>query len=188
MVRFFAPIILLCVAIGLFVLYTNPTYQKVKELRAQQAEYDQALTKSQQLLSVRNNLIAKRNTFNPDDLQKLSRMLPDNVDNIRLILDTDTIAGRYNLRIRNVSVSSSAAAPAQSGRTDRNALAVGASGDPVGSVELAFSVSARYEDFTRFLRDLERSVRIVDVRTITFDTADGELVEYSVLIKTYWLR
>lgn len=183
MFRLIIPAILVIVAGALFFLYTDGAYQEIKTLRAQEAEYDQALSKSRELQEARNKLIAKRNTFSPDDLRKLERLLPDNVDNIRLIIDIDTIAARYGLRIRNVSVS----AP-KSGREERADAAVGESGDKVGSVELSFTVPARYDDFLRFLADLERSVRVVDVNAVSFSVGDGDLMQYSISVKTYWLR
>ncbi len=183
MTRLLAPIILTIAALALFFFFTDPAYQGIKASRIEQEQYDQALTKSQELLKVRDELIARRNTFEPDDVRRVERMLPDNVDNIRLILDIDTIAFRYGLRVADVSVQ----APDTS-RETRSDLAVGAANDPVGSVDLSFSVSARYTDFQRFLKDLERSVRIVDVKEISFSVGEGDLVEYSVMIKTYWLR
>ncbi len=183
MFRLIIPLILTIAAGAIFFVYTDPKYQDVKALRTQEAEYDQALTKSRELQETRNKLIAKRNTFSPDDLRKLERLLPDNVDNIRLIIDIDTIAARYGLRIRNVAVN----AP-KSGREERSSAAVGESGDKVGSVELSFSLPARYEDFQRFLSDLERSVRVVDVNSISFSVGEGDLMQFAVAVKTYWLR
>jgi hypothetical protein len=183
MLRLFLPIVLVLIAGGLFFVYTDPTYQHIKDLRAQEAEYDQALDKSKQILAQRNALISKRNTFSPDDVRKVERILPDNVDNIRLILDTETIAQRYNLHVQNVSLK----AP-QTTSADRSQLAVGDTGDPVGSVDFSFTVSATYPDFTRFLKDLERSVRIVDVRSISFSSGKGELSDYAVSLRTYWLK
>ena len=51
------PIVLVIAAIGLFVVYTNPTYQATKALQSQASAYDDALTKSQQLRSIRDQLL-----------------------------------------------------------------------------------------------------------------------------------
>jgi hypothetical protein len=59
----------------------------------------------------------------------------------------------------------------------------------VGSVELTFNVSASYEDFLALLADLEHSLRIVDIESISFDAAtEGDINEYTITIRTYWLR
>jgi len=183
MFKFLTPLILVLIAGATFFLYTNPKYQEIKTLRLQEREYDDALTKSKELQQARNQLIAKSDTFSPDDIRKLERLLPDNVDNIRLILDIDNIAMRYGLRIRGVSVSDP-----KGSRKEVGGETIGAAQDKIGSVELSFTIAARYEDFLRFLGDLERSVRVVDIQTMAFTVGEGDLVQYSLLIKTYWLR
>jgi hypothetical protein len=48
--------------------------------------------------------LAKRDTFAAEDVQKLERTLPDNVDNIRLIIDINNIAARHGLTLKNVAL------------------------------------------------------------------------------------
>jgi hypothetical protein len=183
MMRLILPLVLCLIAVGSFIVYTKPTYETIKTLRTAEASYDEALNRSREVQEVRNKLISKYNTFSPDDLRRLERLLPDHVDNIRLIIDIDNIAARYNLRIRNVELTGT-----MDGREERSGLAVGASGDPIGVVQLGFTTAARYEDFARFLQDLERSLRIVDVTGISFSMGQGDLQEFSVSLRTYWLH
>lgn len=184
MMRLIIPIVLVAAAIGLFVLYTNPTYQASKDLQTQAASYDDALNKSQELRTIRDQLLSKRNTFSVDDVQKLTEVLPDNVDNIRLIIDVNNIAARHSLSLSGVqlgSVSNSRAAP--------SAGSAGASGDAVGSVDVGFSVTASYNDMQAFLQDLEHSLRIIDVEKLNFSVSGtGDSNSYSFTIRTYWLQ
>ena len=182
--RFLLPSILVAAAIGLFVLYTNAAFQEVKGLRTEVASYDEALNKSQELRAVRDELLAKRNTFATDSVQKLSRVLPDNVDNIRLIIDINNIAARHNLNLTDVALGETVGGKGG----ERNPAAVGASGDAVGSVTVGFSVGATYEDFLAFLSDIEHSLRIVDVEALSFKTAAAGISTYALTIRTYWLR
>ena len=184
MAHFIFPIILVASAIGLFMVYTDPAYQEIKELQSQVASYDEALDKSQELKKIRDQLISRRNTFPAEALQKLEKILPDNVDNIRLIIDINSIAARHSLSIKNLelgTVSDSA--------SSRSALAVGSSGSAVGSVELGFAVSASYDDFLLFLQDLEHSLRVVDIENLSFDVApESSVNDYTFTIRTYWLH
>lgn len=181
--RFILPIILAGAAVGLFVLYTNTTYQHIKTLQAQVGAFDQALDTAQSLRKQRDTLLSKRNTFSAEDIQKLERILPDNVDNIRFVIDINNIAARRSLSLRNVSLGTISDSKAQ-----RGALAVGASGDPVGSAEISFSLTASYDDFLAFLQDLERSLRLVDVEKISFKPLTANQYDFSMTIKTYWLH
>lgn len=184
MTRFFIPIILAVAAVGLFVAYVDPQYQQVKALSAQAAQYDDALSKAKELRTIRDQLLAKRNTFSADDVNRLGHALPDNVDNIRLIIDINNIAARHGLSLKTIAVGS-----VSDSSQARSNTAVGSSGDPVGSVTVDFTVGADYTTFLAFLHDLEHSLRIVDVESIDFRApATGTQTDYSLTIRTYWLH
>ena len=181
MTRLFLPAILVIAGIGLFWLYTNPAYQDIKSLSLQNTSFDDALNKAQELRSVRDQLLAKNNSFAPADVDKLKHILPDNVDNIRLIIGINNIASRHNLALSAVNLGdigggSSAAAAAASG--------------PVGSVEVGFSVStSNYDDYLAFVQDLEHSLRLVDITKIAFTVGTGTAAPiYTMSARTYWLH
>lgn len=183
MTRFLTPLILVGAAIALFVVYTDPAYQATKEVKAQVESYDNALTKSQELKKVRDQLLSKRNALVVEDVQKLEKVLPDNVDNIRLIIDVNNIATRRGLTLKNVqlgTISNQANAA--------NPLAVGDSGAPLGSATLGFTVAASYDDFLVLLADLEHSLRVVNVEKISFSAGERAENDYTFSIRTYWLR
>lgn len=189
MTRTLLPLVLIAAAIGLFVMYTNPTYQADQALSSEHSSYQGALKTAKDLRNQRDQLLAKRNTFSTDDVQKLQEMLPDTVDNIRLIIDINNIAARHGLSLKNVQLGD-----VSSGSSAKSATAVGSSGDPVGSVELGFTVSAQYDSFRAFLADLEHSLRLINVEKITFkETPDAsgktpDLSDYQLTIRTYWLH
>lgn len=183
MARLFFPILLVGSAIALFVLYTNPTYQEAQELQKQSSSFNDALNKAQELRAQRDKLLSKRNTFSSENVQKLSRALPDNVDNIRLIIDINNVAARHGLTLRNVALGT-----VSTSATARSELAVGASGSAVGSVNVGFGLSANYDSFLSFLADLEHSLRIIDVEEISFAPGENGLYSFSLSIRTYWLQ
>ncbi len=182
--RFFIPSILAAAAIGLFVLWTNPQYQASKGLAVQVNAYDDALTKSQELKGVRDKLLSKRNTFAASDVQKLQEVLPDNVDNIRFLIDINNIAARHNLSLTNVQLGTLTNA-----KNSQAAVAVAATQGPVGSVDIGFSVSASYDDMLSFLQDVEHSLRLTDVEKLTFTApTTGTASNYAFTVRTYWLH
>lgn len=104
MAKFFIPLILAAAAIGLFVMYTNPTYKDAQVLAVQANAYEEALQKAQEMRTLRDELLAKRKSFSANDVAKLERILPDNVDNIRLIIDINNIAVRHSLSLTDVAL------------------------------------------------------------------------------------
>jgi len=165
-------------------------FQSEKVLHETYAQYNEALNQSSELRQSRDRLLAKRNTFSSENIQRLERLLPDNIDNIRLIVDINSIASRYYLQIVNIAFAPVSVAP--QGRV--------ASVSSVGSVDVTFSVTASYGDFLAFLQDLERSARIVEVEGIKFSVVDTGVISggrgapasalnsYTLTVRTYWLK
>lgn len=182
--RLLLPLVLISTAAGLFIVYTNPAYQGTKVLQTSVASYDEALTQSQELKKVREALLARRRAFEVADVQKLEKILPDNVDNIRLVIDINNIAARHELTLKDVKLGTVSDAA-----SNRSAAAVGASGSAVGSVELGFTLAASYENMLAFIADIEHSLRVIDIEKLSFEVPPtGGTNDYEFTIRTFWLH
>ncbi|HEY0907931.1 MAG TPA: type 4a pilus biogenesis protein PilO [Candidatus Paceibacterota bacterium] len=171
-------IVLILASAGLFFGYIDPTYAEVKGMLAEKAEYDGALTRSKELQIERDKLLVKFNAMPKADRDMLAKLLPDNIDNVRLIIDLDEMAKKYSMRIRNFRADSV-----------EQKDTIGKTNDPYGTLTLSFSTTASYATFLNFLKDLEHSLRVIDVTAIEFDASDtNNLYDYSVTVKTYWLK
>lgn len=177
--RLVIPILFVIAAIGLFFGYINPTYESVKILSADEGRYDEALDKSRELQHARDQLLGKYNAFSSEDITRLKKLLPDNVDNVRLILDLDAMASRYNMRIRDVAVSPGAAQVQGE---------LGPSENLYSEFLLTFAVTATYENFLFFIQDLETSLRLVEITNVSFNESLADEYEFQVSIRTHWLE
>lgn len=201
MMRFIMPIVLIGISASIFFMFTNPLYEEVGSLRTKVASYNDALNNSTMLENERDKLTAKFGTINPDNLVKLQKLLPENVDNIRLILEIEKIASPYNMVLTDVkynTTDSSATTPAVS-ETQGGATAKPAN-KGYGIFDLEFSTTGSYNNFIAFLKDLESNLRIVDMSSIEFSsdvgtstnnstkTASSEVYKYNFKFRTYWLK
>lgn len=177
---------------ALFFMYTQPTYDQVKAANAQISQYNEALNKAAELQQLKQSLLSKYNTFNPNDIERLQKLLPDHVDNVRLILDIDSVAGRRAMAIQNVVVSSS-----QTAKSSQTAIGtVSSSKQKYDSLTVKFTTQGTYDNFRGFLDDIQKSLRIVDLTSLsitrTNEGAAGStaapLYNYEVTMRTYWLK
>ncbi len=178
MKRFIAPIALILIAGILFFTFISPTMARIDIVKADLTQYDEALSKSRELQGLRDSLLSKYNTFSQTDLDDLKKIVPDHVDNVRLIIEIDNIASQYGMTVRDALV-------ATDSTTDETIFE--SAGRQQKDVTLSFSVVAPYQDFLAFLSDLEQSLRIVDIEGIEFKASQADLNEYFVDVKTYWL-
>ena len=170
---------LIIIAVIAFFSFIDPTYKEIKVLNAESAQFNEALVRSKELQAVRDKLLSRYNTFSTEDLDRIEKLLPDNVDNVRLILDLDGIASKYGLLVRDVSISK-----------DEESEEIVKTGELFGGIQLSFKVTGPYEEFKDFSKDLEKSLRIVDVERLNLSptSADKNLLNFEVTIKTYWLK
>ena len=192
MLRYVFALIGLFIAGAIFLWYTKPTYDSVQGVRDESTQYDAALAKAAELQQLKQTLLTRYNSFNPTDLERVQKLLPDHVDNVALILDLDNLAARYQMPIENVDVST----PASSGSSDTAAgiATIGASGQKYDSVTIRFSTRGSYTDFLKLLKDLEMSLRVVDLVQMGIspqgpDERTGQpTYSYELMLRTYWLK
>lgn len=176
--KFILPIFYLLVSLGLFFGYVDPKYDDIKELQAEDKEFSEALERARDLEEIQSQLNSKYNSFSPDNLERLNKLLPDSVNNVRLILDIDKIASTYNLRTRDLRLEESAS----------GGVVVGSDGREFETATLTFSVEATYETFLQFLLDLESSLRVIDIVSLSFQASEDNIYTFTTNIETYWLR
>lgn len=195
--RFLIPSILIILSVISFVVFTDPTYKDIKELKAEAASYNLALDNARSLQETRDELAMKYNSFDPDDIDRVEKLLPDSVDNIRLIIEIEKIAAKYGMILKQVKYDTFDADDESTGslktETKSNALM---SNKEYGEFELQFSTEGDYTKFLSFLRDIEQSLRVVDITDVGFSSLSDVTTtglssgsyKYDFTVKTYWLK
>lgn len=174
------PIIFIVAAVAGFFMYTNPKYQELKAKMTDYQKIIEANNKATTLRAVRQKLNDDRNRIPEADIDKLAKMLPDSVENVGLIIDMDNIASKYGMRIRNTKIGDVSGS--------RGGTSAGPDARKNGAITLSFSVTSSYENFLIFLRDLESSVRILDVTALTFTSGKDGRYDFNITLQTYWLK
>lgn len=190
MTRTLFSLIFVAAAGALFFLYTKPAYDQVRSIQEQITQYDQALVKAGELQRLKESLLSRFNAFNPVDVDRLHKLLPDHVDNVRLVLDLDTLASQHGFALQNVVINAPVAAV--QGR-DQRQVVLGPNREVYDSLTLRFATGGTYPNFVQFMKALEESLRIVDVVALTIDpdstpTGGEPLYRFDITLRTYWLK
>lgn len=187
---------LLVAAVGVFLGYLHPTYgattgeaelkkRSIQELREEQTRYTDALEKTREIEQTRVGLLEKYNRIPLENRERIEKLLPDHIDSVRLIIDINTLASKYGMTLQNITL-----LDAQTGTSRQPKVsAIGPREERFKAVGLKFGVSGSYDDFRAFLKDLEQSLRLVDVGVLAFgarDSADSDY-SYDVTLSTYRL-
>lgn len=172
--------ILILIAVALFYTFTSPELDKVKALSATASDYKSVIDNVARMAETRDALLVSYQSIPKIEVDRLGKVLPDSIDTVRLALDLDTLAGRYGIVLKDVKVDL---------RGDPNAaLAVMPSEKPYQKALVSFSFVSNFENFRRMLGDLEKNLRIMDVKSVSFQTSESGFYEHQMTVETYWLK
>lgn len=196
--RFLFPAILIVLAIGIFVGFINPMYTEIQELEIQANAYDVALGDSKKLQLRRDELASEFNNFDQNDKDRISQMVPDEINNVLLIEEIQKVANDQGISITKVDFD-----PEQIHLkdTEEEEGSLATAGLKVVDNSLSetffmeFEVQGSYADFVSLLELLETSLRIIDIYGIEFSSSrpigedeSSDVYGYRFIVKTYRLK
>ena len=198
------PIILLILALGIYFTFTRSKVETLKSIKNVNAGYQEAINNSEKLIKTRDSILKAFNEISENDRQRLEKMLPNNIDNVRLTLDVKSIGLGRGLLLKNVKTNApniNTSIVPTNNTTSNTSNSIGSNSGSMGrtpmsvtlpsnfdTVTLSFNVTTDYKTFMELLNDLETSLRIIDISKITLTANDTNLYDYGVEIKTYWLK
>jgi len=195
--RYIFLLIIIGASVATFFMVIKPRYDALQATKAEVSTYDSSLETAEKLKISREELIAKYNSIPKADLDGIKTLLPDSVDNIRLIIQLDSLATKNGLStLRSVDYKSDEVTTTSNGTVD--VASIEAARKPYGEFTISFQTSGQYKNFLAFISDLEQNLRLVDVTSVDFSvsTSDGtgtgqtaaNNLSYKVTLKTYWLK
>lgn len=188
MVRSILSVLLVAAAIGIFYGFTNPLFEAVQQTRTQSARLDEVLEDSRRVQILRDSLLEEFNTISDTELRKLRNLLPDNINNISLVLEVDRIASQAGLVLESIRV-----ADEEDDEEEEDGAGgggeLGPSDEPFGSIRIGFTFSGTYTALRDFISEFERNLRLVDIIGLSFlANEEGSANTYTLQVRTYWLK
>ncbi len=186
MFKLIVPIILIITSgfVGFFEM--APLYDEIKVARSEEQSINDALQKTKDIGDIAEELRSRMESISLSNLNKLEVILPENIDEIRFLNMLNSIAQRQGLALSQLSVTSDFGGTSISGEPPLKQSR---------TLSASFAVFAPYETFQSFLNDLEQTLTLIDVDSITLSppgyTEGSEVTDsytYSIKLSTYWIE
>lgn len=191
------PSVLFIIALGIFLTYTKGQYAKVQALKSVNQVYQKAIDDSVELIRKRDQVVNAYNSISEADRTRLEQLLPERVDIIRLVIDIRSVIERRGGKFKDVNIGTEQIKVGTADAAKKNTGAEQVLADGSVPVEddkgvkptaITLKFTATYEDFLNILKDIESSLRLVEVSSISFEPGDSAQYEYTVKLKTFWLK
>lgn len=171
--------VILTLSIGYVFAY--PSFNEISSLMAEKDKYESSLSTVAEIENKKNELLTKFNQISEADRKNIDTVLPNSLDFVRLISQIDAVAARHGISIDRLSSKELDSSVGES-------IAEAEPPKPYRSSLVGFSFTASYDKFNSFMDDMEKSLRILDVRSVKIGVKDKGEYSYSVEFEAYWLK
>lgn len=171
--------IILTLSIGYVFAY--PSFNEISVLMDEKSKYENSLGLVADIENRKNELLTEFNKISDTDRKNIDSVLPNSLDFVRLISQIDLIAESQGILIDKVSSKDTDPSVGES-------IAEAAPATLYQSSRISFSFTAPYDQFNIFMNRLEKSLRILDIRSVKISTQENKPSSYSVDFETYWLK
>ena len=195
MTRILTTAILLIVSVVIFFVFTDPLITNpitvnssgqieggVLNLQKEKKTFKTALADARSLKNRINDLDSKLATISGTQISRLDDFLPDTMEEIQLIVDISRIASLSGMTIRDINIVTEGGK--RSSKTD-----VDLANPELQSLSLSFSTTGSYSQFKIFTENIAKSLRIMDIKSVSFSTDPASsVITYNVELTTYWIK
>lgn len=151
--RYIIPIFLVILSASVYVSVIDPTYADIRRQQAKEAELVKFLNDAKEANTKLAKIKETYATFPAGSEQTISTILPDKIDPLHFIIEMETVARLHGLILKG---------PVVGGDDDAK------SSGKYGVTKISFTVSAPYSVFREFLKDIQDSVALRDMTSVSF--------------------
>ena len=178
--KVFIPLVIFILATAIFFGLTMPAIKDdggVNTLRKEKKELETALDNANKSEEKLTALEREYNSIDEESAKRLDALLPSQENDIRLIIYLNNIGTANRLSLKNISVKQI---------EGEKGASVATSSRDYNQVETNFTLSGTYEQFLSFLSEMEKSLRILDIIFLSFESKDKNIYDYTLTVRAYW--
>ena len=182
------PFIIIAICVGVYFMYISPIMDDINVKNQKKAEYVNVLNQAKELKVQRDAISAAYNNIPASDLESLSKIIPESFNAVSLANEISSISSRYNLSVKEIKTDETTTA-----NNNNNVTGESAPAGPYRTIVVTFKLTGQYEEFIKFLKDLQSGLHLVDVVGLSIKSTPGKKstdvnLEYSLEVHTYSLQ
>ena len=171
--------LILSLSIGYVFVYSP--WAEITDLNNTKSQYSEFLDTISKIEVKKNELQNQFNQISEEDRKDVNTVLPTSLDYVKLVAEIDNVAKRYGIIIDKINLS-------QIDSSVGDSVANSGPSKPYRSSVLGFSFGSDYKKAMSFIDELERSMRILDIRSMKIEEDKDKGFLYNVQFETYWLK
>lgn len=175
------PFLIIGLCIGMYMMYITPLFADIARLVNTKSQYEGVMAKIEDINLKRAEIEAAYEAISPEDKTKLDKIIPREINPVKLVNDLNYISAKNLLITSDFAVN----------RDEKlNYHGEDITSSKTRTTSVGFKLVGTLDRFINFLRDIESSLTIMDIKSLTVTTIVGKnpldiKYEYSIVLNTY---
>lgn len=179
------PLILIVLSLAIIFFLVKPAFSEMGLAQDEEKNLVELSEQISQTLELKNKLIANLNSVPQQDRERLNTFLPTKAEAVRLVASIDSIASRYGISVEQVAFNGTKP------DSQRDSVDVQTQ-NYYDSEVIGISFSSNYASMASFLKDLEKSLRVIDILSVEVaggneEGARSAVYKYTITMELYFL-
>lgn len=178
----------------MYFYYIKPELVVISQKKAEYTKYKDVVDQVKDIKTLKDDLTNKYQSISVEDISKLDQIIPQKFDPVLFANDLNELSIKNSLKLDQLRISYQ--------RSEEKVNQDAQVGDKVyKEITASFNLKGDYAKFLGFLKELETSLRLIDVTSLSIKssalkvndktgkvTDSKNTLEYSIEIKTYSLK
>ncbi|PIR84475.1 hypothetical protein COU16_02755 [Candidatus Kaiserbacteria bacterium CG10_big_fil_rev_8_21_14_0_10_47_16] len=168
-------IILAVIAFFVFAFLTRPLFVDIRAVQKELDSYKTAVAQASEFNQLLSRIVSEQSNISPLNRDRLNALLPTTLDPVTSLVDIQALASVHGMVVASAATASSEGNGAS---IEKVVSPIGVAG--VNAEKVSLEILGTYDQFKAFLIDLEQSLPLVEVGSVNFKVADGDLTKYTM--------
>jgi len=170
-------IIFIGAASGIFFGWSAPITENIKNLSKDIRDLEGVLGRFYDLRKSKNELMEVYNSISARDYNRILEIVPLAAGEGDLAVEFQNLAAENNLLLKKIDVKYAV----ESGKKSviKEIL-------PYKTASISLTLDGSYDSLKSFLSKLENSLRVIDIKTLSFNAGTSDFYEFNILAQAYF--
>ena len=165
----------------IFFTESKNYFPEIKKLRKQASSYNETINTAKKVRSSIDKTLGEYNAISQDNVDRINKMVPSGAESMELVVQMDDMMRKNGLSLNSINTKDIAAQKLDSNSQKNDSMFA-------ESVFLSIEAQGSYESFRSFIKELEKSLRLIDVISVEINPVGQDNYSYSIEAVSYWRK
>ena len=165
----------------IFFAESKSYFGEIKSLRKQVSSYNETINMANKVRKSIDKTLLAYNAILQENVDKIKKMVPPVDESMKLVVQIDDMMRKKGLTLKTIDTRNIASKNSASDSQNNG-------GKAAESVFLSINAQGSYESFRFFVEELEKSLRLIDVKAVKINPVGQDNYSFSIEAVSYWRK